>query len=95
MSKHDILDAELFHHLDNIVEVKLSVPAVPTVYDLALSYRKQIQRAFETAEESVFDAELAVANAQRIALAARSRVESLRAQLEQLDLQIDTLTTFT
>jgi hypothetical protein len=92
---NDIPDTELFHELDNIVEVSLKVPASPTVYDLALSYRKTIQRRFETGEEAVFDAELAVANAQRIALAARARVAALKAQLETLDLQIDTLKTFT
>lgn len=91
MSPNDIPDEELFHALDDIVDVSLKVPSTPSVLDLALSYRKQVQRQFETAEEAVFDAELGVANAQRIALAARSRVTALAKQLDALDAQITPL----
>jgi hypothetical protein len=94
VSQHDIPAEELFHELDNIVEVKLRVPEAPTVYDLAVTYRKIIQQRLEMAQESVLDTELNVANAQRIALASRARVASLQEQLDKLDRQIDTLVTF-
>lgn len=73
-------------------DVILEVPTAPSVRDLAVAYRKKVQRELELAEEAVFDRELELANAQRIALAARARVTVLHTQLTGLDLQISQLT---
>lgn len=80
-------------HLENRASIKLelNVPEEPTVLEIATAFRRKIQAQHGQAEESVLDAELNVANAQRIALAARSKVATLAAQLATLDKQIELL----
>lgn len=73
------------------VSVSLTVPEVPTVRDFGEAYLKQIAREAEMAEEAVFNAELDVANAQRIANAQRERAARLRAQEAELRKQLDRL----
>lgn len=70
------------------LRLELNVLEQPTVLELAVAFRKKIQSQYEQAEEAVLDAELNVANAQRIAIASRSRVAAFAAQLESLDKQI-------
>lgn len=78
--------------LPEMVAVSLEVPTEPSVRDLAVAYRRMVQHAFENAEEAVFDRELELANAERIANAARARAVALQAQLKALDSQISRLT---
>ena len=72
-------------------ELHLTVPEQPSVLDLATAYRNQLSKKLDRAVEEVFQAELDVANAQRIAAARRSRVTALTAQLDALEEQIKSL----
>lgn len=72
-------------------KVELYVPTMPDMFDLAEAYAKKLESKMNTAEESAFDAELQLANAQRIANHKRAEALRLRQQLEQLNKQIETM----
>jgi hypothetical protein len=73
------------------VELKLWVSDDPKLVDVARAYYIEVNKQAELAEEAILDAELAVANAQRIALATREKASRLRAQADMLALQITKL----
>ena len=56
--------------------LELNVSENPSVLDLAIAFKNQLDTKVKTAEADIIDAELHVANAQRIAQAARSRHQS-------------------
>jgi hypothetical protein len=76
---------------DEGITLKLKVPEEPTIKDMVLAYRTQLLEQVEIAEKSIFDAELDVANAQRIAVATRAKAARLRDGLDALDTQIKAL----
>lgn len=66
--------------IHNSIELTLYVPPSPTARDIIRAYARDIARQAESAEESILDAELAVANAERIAISTRERAARLRTQ---------------
>lgn len=82
--------------MSDMIELKLRVPETPSARDIVAAYARNVMREAEHAEEAtkkasrvIFDAELAVANAQRIALAAREKAARLRAQSDALARQLE------
>ena len=71
--------------------LELNVSENPSVLDLAIAFKNQLDTKVKTAEADIIDAELHVANAQRIAQAARSRHQSLCQQLQVVEHQISVL----
>ncbi len=82
---------ETFSSIIPTVKVELTVPENPKPVDFVRAYFDQIRRQADIAEEEVFDAELAAANAERIAQAKRAKAERLRQQAEDLKAQIRSL----
>lgn len=75
-------------------EIKLQVPDEPTVLDFQIAFKKQLELNLGTAMEEAFNAELEVANSQRIALHKRAIANRLQAQLEQVEKALAVLTEF-
>lgn len=75
--------------MSDMIELKLRVPETPSARDIVAAYARNVLHAAEHAEEAIFDAELAVANAQRIALATREKAARLRAQSDALARQLE------
>jgi hypothetical protein len=75
------------------IELKLWVSDEPKLFDIAQAYYNNVKQQAELAEEAILDAELASANAQRIALSTREKASRLRSQADKLALQLQSLST--
>lgn len=85
------LEPTPLHEFNSKIAVELVVPEVPSVKDLATAFREKVEAELFVAEAEILDAELTVANAQRIANALREKVARLKAQVGGLNEQIQRL----
>jgi hypothetical protein len=77
--------------MNDLIELKLHVPESPSARDLVAAYAKNVLRDAEHVEACIFDTELAVANAQRIAAATREKAARLRTQFDSLTAQLEAM----